>query len=71
MLTIYKPCGEEKRKRQRQRALGYLIAGLIIMASIFLSWTSKFWFVPIAVEAWWLWAVYSHDWDKEVHRHGD
>jgi hypothetical protein len=68
MLTIYKPGGEEKRKRQRIRGLGYIIAGVIIMACIFLTWSSKFWFVPIAVESWWLWAVYSHEWDKEVHR---
>lgn len=64
MLTIHMPDHDEKRKRQRRDALGYVIAGMIIITSVFLAYDTPFWFVPLAVEAWWLWAVYSREWEK-------
>jgi hypothetical protein len=66
MLTIQMPGGHEAGHRHRRRqALGYLIAGVLILASLFVAYTSNWWYLTVAVEAWWLWAVSSWDPRKE------
>lgn len=63
MLTIHMPEDrQEDRQKRRWQALGYLIAGAIIMVSVFAAYNTQLWWLPPIVESWWLWAVWSQDW---------
>lgn len=65
MLTIHMPEDkQENRRRRRWQALGYLIAGGLIITTTFFAYGTPWWYLPLIVEAWWLWAVYSLDWEK-------
>jgi len=64
MLTIYKPEDDQDRKRRRWHALGYILAGVLIVAAEFVAYSSPWWYLPVAVEAWWMWAVISLDWEN-------
>lgn len=65
MLTIHMPDDrEDKDKRRRLRAAAYLFAGALIMTSTFIAYNTQLWFVPVAVEFWWMWAALSQDWEK-------
>lgn len=57
MLTIQMPEGhKDPTVRRRRRALGYLIAGLIILPCLFIAYGSRWWFLPLIMEWWWIWA---------------
>jgi len=64
MLTIYMPEDKQGRKRRRWLALGYLIAGGLIITATFFSYGTPWWYLPLAVEAWWMWAFWTLDWEK-------
>lgn len=57
MLTIQMPDGhKDPHAKRRVRAIGYLISGLIIMVCLFISYNSRWWFIPVIVDWWWVWA---------------
>lgn len=64
MLTIHMPDDKDKRKRQRRYALGYVTAGILIIAATLAAWSSNLWFLPVVLEVWWFWAITDHDWEK-------
>jgi hypothetical protein len=66
MLNIHMPDSYHKdRARRRRRALGYLIAGLVIMPTIFIAGNTTVWYAPVILEAWWLWACWT---DKDLRK---
>lgn len=60
MLTIHMPDDKDKRKRQRRYALGYVTAGILIIAATLAAWSSNLWFLPVVLEVWWFWAITDH-----------
>jgi hypothetical protein len=64
VLTIQMPDGHEaKHKRRRWQALGYIAAGLLVITSVFVAYGTQLWWLPPLVEAWWMWAVITGDWE--------
>ena len=64
MLVIQMPDNEQrraKRRTRRLRALGYLIAGLLIVTALGVAFTRGpyLWYPVFAVESWWLWACWT------------
>jgi hypothetical protein len=58
VLIVQMPDKEKKKDRRRGlRALGYLLAGALIVTSGLLTVGSNWWYLTAAIEAWWLWAV--------------
>lgn len=59
-LTVYTPPERRRdRRRERVRYALYMVAGIIILTAMFAAMGSPWWFLAFAVEAWWLWAVWS------------
>ncbi len=65
-LVVQMPDGDsehaKKRRRDKRRALGYLLSGILIMASLFIAFDKPWGLAALGVEAWWLWAVWTHPW---------
>jgi hypothetical protein len=64
MLNIQMPDRYHKNTaRRKRRALGYLVAGILILASLLIAWNTSVWYAAIIVEAWWAWACWT---DPEI-----